>query len=232
MIAFDEVHIWQIDLTLPQPAAWTASLDAAEQARAARFATPALQLAFRRAHGALRAVLAHYTHCSPADLAFTQSRWGKPALTTGELEFNLSHSGALALLAVAPAGCPVGIDIESLEQHRLDVATLFDLTCHDSEKAALLALSGNAQRHAFMALWTRKEAYLKALGIGLQAELREVTFSQHAQIGCWGVAGQATRDNAPWQVRMLETAAGYVGSICLPDAGMRITRIDMAGILS
>ncbi|WP_193315699.1 4'-phosphopantetheinyl transferase family protein [Janthinobacterium aquaticum] len=158
------------------------------------------------ARGALRAVLAHYTHSNPADLAFTQSRWGKPALTTGELEFNLSHSDDLALLAVASAGCPVGIDIESLEQHRLDVATLFDLTCHDSEKAALLAISGDAQRHAFMALWTRKEAYLKALGLGLQADLHEVTFSQHAQIGCWGVDGQARRGNAPWQVRTLEMA--------------------------
>lgn len=225
MIAFDEVHIWQIDLTLPQPAAWAASLDAAEQAHAARFATPALQLAFRRAHGALRAVLAHYTHFNPADLAFTQGRWGKPALATGELEFNLTHSGALALLAVAPAGCPVGIDIESLEQHRLDVVTLFDLTCHDSEKAALLALSGDAQRHAFMALWTRKEAYLKALGIGLQADLHTVAFSHDAQTGHWSVARPAARSDTPWQVRTLETAAGYVGSICLPDAGMQVNTV-------
>lgn len=102
MIADDEVHIWQIDLTLPQPPAWAASLDAAEQARAARFATAALQLAFRRAHGALRAVLAHYTGRAPAALAFVQGPYGKPALASGELQFNLTHSGTLALLAVAP----------------------------------------------------------------------------------------------------------------------------------
>lgn len=232
MIANDEVHVWQIDLAQPQPPAWAASLDAAEQARVARFATPALQLAFRRARGALRAVLAHYTGRAPAALAFVQGPWGKPALASGELQFNLSHSGTQALLAVAPARAPVGIDIESLHDHKVDVATLFDLTCHDSEKAALLALSGEAQRHAFFALWTRKEAYLKALGIGLQADLREVTFSQQPQTGCWGVADQAMREDTPWQVRTLETAAGYVGSICLADAGMRVTRIDRAGILS
>lgn len=225
MIADDEVHIWQIDLTLPQPPAWAASLDAAEQARAARFATAALQLAFRRAHGALRAVLAHYTGRAPAALAFVQGPYGKPALASGELQFNLTHSGTLALLAVAPPHAPIGIDIESLEQRRIDVATLFDMACHDSEKAALLALSGEAQRHAFMALWTRKEAYLKALGLGLQADLHTVAFSHDGQTGHWSVARPAARSDTPWQVRTLETTAGYVGSICLPDAGIQVSTV-------
>lgn len=232
MIAAGEVHVWQIDLTLPLPAAWAASLDAQEQARAARFATATLQAQFRRARGALRAVLAHYTRRDAAALALVPGAYGKPALASGEVEFNLSHSGSLALLAVAPAGSPVGIDIESMHERQIDIAALLDMICHHSEKAVIASLAGDAQRRAFYALWTRKEAYIKALGLGLQVDPRTVAFMPGAQDDGWWVADMAEESRGrAWQVCALEMASAYAGSICLPRGGMRTIRLDTAALV-
>ena len=231
MIAADEVHVWHIDLTLPLPPAWAASLDAQEQARAARFASATLQAQFRRARGALRAVLAHYTRRDAASLALVQGAYGKPALASGEVEFNLSHSGSLALLAVAPAGCPVGIDIECMHERRTDIAALLDMVCHASEKAAIASLAGDAQRHAFYALWTRKEAYIKALGLGLQVDPCTVAFMPGAEDSGWSVAEMAAENRGrAWQVRTLEMVTGYAGSICLARGSMRMVELDVAAL--
>lgn len=222
MIAGGEVHVWHIDLSLAIPAAWEQSLGQHEQERAACFATGALQMQYRRTHGSVRAILARYTGMAPAAIEFIRLPFGKPALANSGIAFNLSHSGARALLAVARV--PLGIDIEYMDG-RLAVAELFDMVCQPAEKAHLLQCDGEVQRREFYALWTRKEAYLKALGTGLQTELAAIAFMAGPQDGIWSVIHAGGGDGgaaAAWQVQTLAAGPDYAASICLPQPGMRI----------
>ena len=115
------VFLWLVDLDDPALDALAPCLSAQEQARAARYRGDALQRGHRRARAALRHILAHHTGQPPATLALAEGPLGKPVLDGLALHFNLSHSGALALVAVASV--PVGIDLEQ-RRARFDAAAL------------------------------------------------------------------------------------------------------------
>lgn len=152
-------------------------LDAAEQARARRFCNADLQRRYIIAHGGLRLILANIVHQSPETLHLIANPWGKPALSQGGLVFNLSHSQDLALCAVASAG-EIGIDIESFRPaysaERLVIARRF---FHPAEYQFLNMITDAAQNAAFLRCWTRKEAYIKAKGLGLSLPLNQFHIS-------------------------------------------------------
>ena len=172
--------LWRIDLDQHVPAAAHARLSAEELARAARFVFPQDRHRYIAAHAALRQLLAlHLTgadeaagesRCASEPLTLVAGRFGKPALATpGRLHFNLSHSHGVALVALS-ADCEVGVDIERLRP-MTDATAMAAAYFTPAEQAALAACgaeSGDAARdRAFFTCWTRKEACLKALGIGL-----------------------------------------------------------------
>lgn len=199
------VDVW---LVPPAPerlgAAW-AVLSADERARAGGFATAALRADYVTAHAGLRAILAGYLGAEPGELAFTAGRWGKPALAPPRhgLEFSLSHSAGLALVAVSAAG-PVGVDLERIAAPLDEIA---DLAFSPGEVAELAAADGAARMRRSHALWCAKEAAAKAEGTGLAADLRALP-------GPWrisalpplaGVASAlADRGGAPPRCRCLE----------------------------
>jgi 4'-phosphopantetheinyl transferase len=114
----------------------------------------------------MRTVLSLYVGVGAGDIVFSYGEFGKPLLQgVGGVHFNLSHSGQLAVLAVSTSG-PLGVDIESVRPlpDMLDIARRF--FCPE-EIAELEELHGEARVAAFFACWTRKEACLKALGVGL-----------------------------------------------------------------
>lgn len=121
------------------------------------------------ARAALRQLLAEYLDARPHELRFVRARHGKPRLAapyTGRVEFNVSHSGALALIAVSSAG-GVGIDVETLDRRAPNV--LASHAFHDAERAAIAGRPPRDRTRAILEHWTAKEAYLKALGTGLHA---------------------------------------------------------------
>ncbi|MGI4744145.1 MAG: 4'-phosphopantetheinyl transferase family protein [Janthinobacterium lividum] len=161
------LHCWQADLAADHPAWATAPawLSAAERARQARLRTPALRQAYGRAHGLLRGVLAAYTGLLPSNLTFATELRDKPVLVPPTVYFNLSYRASWALLALANH-YPVGADVEPLvplENAGALVAELFS----GPEQAALRAAEPAAWWPLFYTIWTRKEAYAKALGMGL-----------------------------------------------------------------
>jgi len=166
--------IWRIALS---DANWAEELwpvlDSAEQNRARRFLCAALKRRYIIAHGALRLILANISHRSTADLQFIINPWGKPYLEAGNVVFNLSHSRDLALCAVASAG-EIGVDIESFRpaepSERLALARRF---FHSEEYYSLSMVTEAAQNAAFIRYWTRKEAYIKAKGLGLSLPLHQ-----------------------------------------------------------
>jgi 4'-phosphopantetheinyl transferase len=159
----DGIDVWDIALDVPPPGA-DRLLDAGERARAARFAFERDRGRFVAGRAALRAVLAGYLGADPAALAFTLGPHGKPALLGGPT-FSFSNSQGRALCAVG-RGREVGVDLEALRPVP-DAAGIARSVLTAEEQAAWQAAGGGDR--AFLRLWTRKEAALKALGLGLAA---------------------------------------------------------------
>jgi 4'-phosphopantetheinyl transferase len=140
-----------------------------EHERAARFHFPIHRRHFIACRGMLREILAGYLEMVPAAVRFSYNAYGKPAVLDSGLRFNLSHSGGWALFAVTE-GREVGIDIERIEARvaQEQIPERFFSSC---EVAQLRALPLEQQTDAFFRCWTRKEAYIKARGLGLSLPL-------------------------------------------------------------
>lgn len=137
-----------------------------ECTRAASFRFPADRQRFVAAHIALRQALAEYTGLHHAALHLATGSFGKPALSGHtRTQFSLSHSRGLALIAIGGRG-PLGADVELLRPVP-DAATLAAEHFTRREQEALAALPAPERERAFLICWTRKEACLKAIGVGL-----------------------------------------------------------------
>lgn len=142
-------------------------LDASERARAVRFATPVLQRRFITAHAAVRRLLAWAAGGSACALRIEADPRGKPELPECPgLHFSLSHCGGQALVAIDSA--PVGIDIEALIQRDTDVLATQILA--PTELEYWRRLPQDHRIEALTEVWTRKEALLKACGLGLRQD--------------------------------------------------------------
>jgi len=187
------------------------TLSSDEHARAARFRFPHLRDRFRTGRGMLRVLLAHYCHAEPHELTFSFTGNGKPVLRDyPSVAFNVSHSGDLFAAAVGGPD-PVGIDVESIRpMHDLQSLTrrFFALP----EYNAIESLDEADRLLAFFRCWTRKEAYLKALGEGLSKGLS--TF----HVSCGPEQTSRVFDaSSPqqWLSHQFEPAPGYVGALAV-----------------
>lgn len=168
-----QVDIWHIpliqnDATL---SACRTLLPGDEAERADRFYFERDRRRFTVAHGALRQILGGYTGAAPRQIEFSYGSKGKPELKSpiDTIKFNLSHSGNLALLAVT-RDATLGVDVEFIKTDfgGQEIAERF-FSRH--EVSTLLALPVEERAYAFFSCWTRKEAYIKAVGEGLSLPL-------------------------------------------------------------
>lgn len=160
------VQIWLVDLTrLPVNATTEACLDTNERSRAERFRFPADAQRFVAAHVALRQILAERVGLPAESLIFETNAYGKPFLIQApDLSFNLSHSGDVGLCALAERG-ELGVDVERVRA--LDDLDMAERFFSEQEYQTLRELPVPMRASAFFACWTRKEAYIKAKGLGL-----------------------------------------------------------------
>jgi 4'-phosphopantetheinyl transferase len=164
-----DVHVWRVPLAQPAgPLAQLArTLSEEEHARASRFYFERDRTAFHAARGVLRALLGRYLDHPAEQLVFGYRDRGKPYLVTppGDLRFNLSHSGQLALLAFV-RGREIGVDIER-RRPLSDLLALAHTSFSPDEYAALCRLPAVDHAHAFFSCWSRKEAFIKTTGEGI-----------------------------------------------------------------
>lgn len=222
----EEVHVWRVPLDgtdiVLQPLAATLSVD--ERARAEKFYFDRDRNAYITARGALRELLARYLHRSPSELQFAYESRGKPFLANPSsdqaLNFNVAHSRNIALLAFT-SGPSVGVDIESI---RTDIASEEIAVRYfaPQEVAELRALPPEERPAAFFLGWTRKEAYVKALGDGLQIPLASFCVSlTPAQ----PVTLQST-DSGRWTLLSLSPGPGYAGALVAEGKNWRLRCFD------
>lgn len=164
----DSVDIWYIDLQQLQPAAgYWQLLDEREQAAANAFVHASLRSRYITVHALVRMILASYLADTDAKaLCIDRNEFGKPFLSTcPALSFNLSHTGSWMLLAVS-RDIKLGVDIEQIKPRGL----LQGLVCKcfsPTEQRYWMDLPPSLQEEMFYAFWTRKEAFVKAVGRGI-----------------------------------------------------------------
>lgn len=227
-LADDEIHIWRaaLDQSAPVVQRLRRTLAEDEATRAARFYFEHDRVHYIVARGALRALLGRYLGARPEQLRFSYSSYGKPALLTapGEptLNFNVSHSQGLALIAITRAR-EIGVDVEGIrpEFAGLDIAERFFSV---EENAVLRGLPTELQHEAFFTCWTRKEAYIKARGEGLSHPLDKFDVSL--------VPGEPARllrtrgdpdEMKRWSLRELLIDPGYVAALAAEGQDWRLS---------
>jgi 4'-phosphopantetheinyl transferase len=187
-----EVHVWRAELDRGDERA-EPELPADERERAAGMRSDRIRRRWVAARRALRLVLGGYLDEDPARIALQLGSRGKPELAAPSLplRFNLSHSGDLALVAVA-LDREVGVDVEAIKQRR-GLAELARRALSADEAAAVRAAPAEAQLGVFHDAWVRHEAIAKCLGVGLGAPLPA----------------------APVTVSALDTGPGYAAAIAV-----------------
>lgn len=225
------VHVWSADLDAFDGAALAALLSADETARAARFRFSRHRHHFIVCRGLLRILLGRYLGMEPSRLVFAYGRAGKPSLPAPHdwLEFNVAHADHRALVAVTTIG-PVGVDIECVR----DVDELDAIANHffsPREAAALREFPSADHVPGFYRCWTRKEAFIKALGDGLTRPLDEfaVTFKPAASPRIDWVADDPLAP-ACWTMHHLEPAPGFVGAVAMRQPQVRLETFVVAPV--
>jgi 4'-phosphopantetheinyl transferase len=227
-LAPDEVHVWQFSLEQPAEVRQSLALylSAEEAERAGRFYFERHRRHFIVAHGFMRMILGSYLEVTAAQVQFTFGSHGKPALAGHErdLRFNLSHTGELALLAVS-YGREVGVDIEQIRSLD-DAASIAGRFFSAAENRAWLAVPDEQKPAAFFNAWTRKEAFIKALGDGLSYPLDrfDVSLAPGQPARLLRVAGEPEATSR-WRIEALEPAPGYAAAVAVAGHDWRLVHL-------
>jgi 4'-phosphopantetheinyl transferase len=231
----DEVHVWSAALTVGQDQLRRMAmlLDASERHRAGRYVHIRSREQYVIARGVLRILLGRYLDVAPTTVRFASGPQGKPLLVSGgrELHFNVSHSEGMALIAVTRRS-QVGVDVERIRpcETYLDMADRFFTP---GEAAALRSLPTDRSEEAFFHVWTRKEAFLKALGLGLSHGLErfEVSVLPNDPPRIKHIDGDPCA-GAKWSLTHLTPAPGYVGALAVEGQGHRLCCWNWGGSVS
>ena len=222
-----QIDVWRISLNLPSATVklLESILSANETQRAAGFHLPANRDRYIVAHGGLRDLLARYLHCEPSQLNFSTNDYGKPALVGYQLEFNLSHSENIALIAVSRER-KVGVDVECIrsDMEHESIARRFFSPYEFSE---LKTLPPEQREVAFFNWWTRKEAYIKAQGLGLSLPLDSFDVSITPNEPAFLRATRTdSQEAASWTLFSLEVHDGYAAAAAVEGQNLEFRLWD------
>jgi 4'-phosphopantetheinyl transferase len=217
-----EIHVWHAALDRDERdlARLQATLSADEKARADRFRFAKDKNHYTVARGLLRELLGNYLQKPPASMEFTYGPHGKPALAgknaSSGISFNLSHSFGLAVYAFSK-GRDLGIDVEHVQPESAgeDIARRF---FSPREVGDLRSLPPEARTEAFFLCWTRKEAYIKALGTGLHTPLDSFSVSLRPGQPAEFLEGAGPR----WHIAAFEPAEGYAAAVVYDGAPVSV----------
>ena len=225
-LADDEVHVWRAQLELPSSEVQRLRgiLTDDELDRAKRFFFETDRQRFIAARGTLRSILSPYIPITPGHLRFYYNQYGKPSLapefSSTLLNFNLSHSGSVALYAIA-RNMEIGVDIEHVRSdfEYDDIAKRFFSV---NEAAILRTIPAEQKREAFYHCWTRKEAYIKAHGKGLSLPLDsfDVSFGP-GEPPMLLVTQDEPQERSLWTLMDLKPGPGYVGAVAVKGLDCR-----------
>lgn len=222
-----DVHIWRATLDLPsldvQEFREKLSLYERAKAERLRFGRDRNRSIVR--FGILRTILGLYTGIEPNEIRFCYGNRGKPrlrhAFAPQGIHFNVSHSAGLALY-VFTRDHEVGLDIELIRDIP-EMEEIFERFFSTKENAVFRSLPKSKKREAFFNCWTRKEAFIKAVGKGLHYPLDkfDVSFAPHEPPRLLTIDGDTER-GSQWFIRSLKPAAGFTAALAIKGHGWRL----------
>jgi 4'-phosphopantetheinyl transferase len=228
------VHVWQASLRQTQAVVQqlhhTLSSDEVERAKRFHFADD--RDAFIVARGILRWLLASYLHAEPERLTFCYEPAGKPYLSDSfadQLYFNVSHSHDMALFAISHQP-KIGIDIEYIRPI-LDMEHVAANTFSRNENAELRSVPHHLALEGFFNCWTRKEAFVKAIGSGFSFPLQDfdVSLTPGRSAKLLFVAGSES-EAARWSMHDLKFSPDYAAAVALEGSGDSIMQYEWTSI--
>ena len=207
------VHIWRLSIPAMLPALGEALvlLNAGEIDRANRYFQDKDRQRFILGRAMLRTIIANYIADKPEKIVFDIAADKKPRLPGNGLQFNITHSGEMVLVAVA--NVPVGIDIEKVDD-AFDYAEVLSSVFSEAEIASV---RHNGRDH-FYRCWTRKESLVKALGMGMDERVLQLPCLD----GDHTISETDTAITSGWLVRTFYTQPGYMSSIAFPAPERKI----------
>jgi 4'-phosphopantetheinyl transferase len=215
----DEIHIWtaRLDGGARDRPAESETLSPEEFERAGRYRFEHDRVRFIVARAVLRFLLAGYLGQEPASLRLVSGRRGKPELAPGAsswLRFNVSRSEDLAVFAIG-RDRQLGVDVERVRTD-MDFEPLVDRVLSLAERGALDQLAPEARRRAFYRCWTRKEAYLKALGVGLAVPPHELDVTgDHVKPLVRGQLRSLLEPDSAWSLHDADLSPGCVAALAV-----------------
>jgi 4'-phosphopantetheinyl transferase len=205
-----EVHLWRapLDVSASVVAGLWRSLSSDERERAQRFHRESDRHRFTVRRGRLRALLAGYLDAKPAEIVLVLDDHGKPWLRSPDftwLRFNVSHSAGVVVFAVA-RGREVGVDVEQVRPD-FPVDEVARRFLSPRQQDTLAASAQQDRVDVFYRLWTRKEALLKALGVGL------------------GGVQPPTDDVGNWSLATFDAGAGYFAAVAVEGGDVQLPTV-------
>ena len=225
----DVLHVWAIPLDVSRiDERWFEALDEYEQERANKFRFKDHRRRFLVAHHEQRSILARYINVTPNDIEFHHGAHGKPSLQNPlsfDLRFNLSHSNELAVLALT-VGREIGVDIEWVARP-LTFDGVAERFFFPSEAKIVQETHVSRKARVFYEIWTRKESYLKArgVGLGLGPELFYLT-SDEGESTAFRICGMGDFEHDRWRVWEIPGLSGYAAALTVEGTGPLSIRVQ------
>jgi 4'-phosphopantetheinyl transferase len=213
-----EVHLWHaaLTVTLEKEAIYRRLLNAEEIARADRFRFPHHRQYFIAGRAILRLILSSYLQIPAEKLIFSYQDYGKPYLAQNDLQFNVSHSHAYAVYAITPVH-RIGVDLEKVEDHYADGVANRCFSAWEYQQLACLSAPERVQ--GFYRIWSRKEALIKALGLGLSFPIN--SFSVPIDEPCISPA-LLFNGTCDWHLQSFHSINGFVSAFATQQSVQRL----------
>jgi 4'-phosphopantetheinyl transferase len=224
-----QVDLWYVpldDFGLDDHAACMRLLSGPERDRNDAFKSEPARLQHLAVRGLVRTTLSRYRDIAPEHWRFGANRYGRPfidaSLGVSGLHFSLSHTHGLVACAVATV-TEVGVDVEPCDRD-VGLAELAPTVLSPRERARFEAMSGQARQNFFFALWTLKEAYVKARGIGLSLSVKNVELDLEISPPIAHFTGEIDDDASRWAFRSLHLTDRHIVGIAaaVPDGELEI----------
>jgi 4'-phosphopantetheinyl transferase len=222
LLQADEIHVWSVRLPAIGLDELKQTLSADELERASHFHFDVHRRSFISRRAILRILLAGYLEATPDALEFSYNEFGKPRLAAPVREpaisFNLSHSGELLRIAIG-LDRELGIDVERIDESAA-IESVAQNFFSGAEVAALESLPPTRRRAAFFSCWTRKEAYIKARGMGLSIPLE--SFDVSVEPGGAATFVAEDRSAKVWKVENIESNHDYSVSVAAEGSAWKV----------